>query len=130
MRLERTAARQRRTSLTPIIDVVFLLLMFFMLASTFSRYAHVDLGLAGSVEAAAEPSERRAILLSVRGAGGFAVNGQAVVAAEIAAALKRAAAGAQAQILIRPAEEARAEDLVRAVEQTRAAGVGPAVLVR
>lgn len=131
MRLEANTGTKRQMSLTPIIDVVFLLLMFFMLASTFSRYAHVELGLSGRVETAAvAPAETRNILLSVRGNGTFAVNGAAVAVDGLADALREAAENQDARVLIRPAEDAAAEALVRAVEQARASGVGPAVLVR
>lgn len=34
--------------MTSLIDVIFLLLLFFMLSSTFSRFAEVDLSAAGS----------------------------------------------------------------------------------
>lgn len=41
--------RQRRhLSLTSLIDVIFLLLLFFMLSSTFSKYAEIQLPLGGS----------------------------------------------------------------------------------
>lgn len=43
--------RQRRMSLTSLIDVIFLLLLFFMLTSTFSRYAEVELSAASGTEA-------------------------------------------------------------------------------
>lgn len=40
--------------MTPLIDVIFLLLLFFMLSSTFSRFADVKLATAGAGGAAAE----------------------------------------------------------------------------
>ena len=39
----RFAPRLRRLALTPLIDVVFLLLLFFMLTTTFSRLGEIDL---------------------------------------------------------------------------------------
>lgn len=36
-------ARRRALSMTPLIDVIFLLLLFFMLSSTFSRFGEVEL---------------------------------------------------------------------------------------
>jgi len=42
----RKLTRRRRLSLTSLIDVIFLLLLFFMLSSTFSRFAEVDLSAA------------------------------------------------------------------------------------
>mgnify|MGYP000176081015 CR=1 FL=1 len=35
--------RMRRIALTPLIDVIFLLLLFFMLSSTFSQFSEVPL---------------------------------------------------------------------------------------
>ncbi|TCO74139.1 biopolymer transporter ExbD [Rhodovulum euryhalinum] len=49
----RRAAGRRRLSLTPLIDVIFLLLLFFMLSSTFTRFAEVDLSAAGAARPAA-----------------------------------------------------------------------------
>ena len=40
-------APRRRPSLTPMIDVVFLLLVFFMLAARFGQQGAVDVALAG-----------------------------------------------------------------------------------
>lgn len=128
MRLERNGARRGGMSLTPVIDVVFLLLLFFMLASTFSRYAHVDVALAGRV-ATSPSTDATAILLSVN-ADGFAVNGESVPREGIVEALARAADGKQAKILIRPSEDALAESIVAAIEYAQGGKLGPVALVR
>lgn len=49
----RKLRRRRKFSLTSLIDVIFLLLLFFMLSSTFSRFAEVDLASASAGGAAA-----------------------------------------------------------------------------
>ncbi|MEM6618245.1 MAG: biopolymer transporter ExbD [Pseudomonadota bacterium] len=54
--------RRGRLSMTPLIDVIFLLLLFFMLSSTFSRFAEVDL-TAGSSSLVAAPSDMRPVFL-------------------------------------------------------------------
>ncbi|KPB02630.1 ExbD/TolR family protein [Ahrensia marina] len=50
MRIEASSFRRRKISMTSLIDVIFLLLLFFMLSSTFSRFSDVELssGVAGS----------------------------------------------------------------------------------
>jgi biopolymer transport protein ExbD len=50
MRIEASSFRRRKISMTSLIDVIFLLLLFFMLSSTFSRFSEVELssGAAGS----------------------------------------------------------------------------------
>ncbi len=44
----RKRTRRRRLTMTSLIDVIFLLLLFFMLSSTFSRFAEVELSTAGA----------------------------------------------------------------------------------
>lgn len=44
----RKHVRRRRLSMTSLIDVIFLLLLFFMLSSTFARFAEVDLSSASA----------------------------------------------------------------------------------
>ncbi|MBC7283967.1 biopolymer transporter ExbD [Hoeflea sp.] len=48
MRLDLPVRRHSRLSLTPLIDVIFLLLLFFMLSSTFSRYSEISFSGGGS----------------------------------------------------------------------------------
>ncbi len=56
MRVDRPARKQKPISLTPLVDVIFLLLLFFMLSSTFTTFGQLDLGApAGSGGAGAVP---------------------------------------------------------------------------
>ena len=50
--------------MTSLIDVIFLLLLFFMLSSTFSRFADVELGTAGGSSSAAQKSVPAFVKLS------------------------------------------------------------------
>lgn len=65
--------RRRAIALTPLIDVIFLLLLFFMLTTTFTRTGEIPLVAAGSgVGAADEPP----LFLRVD-PGGMSLNGHA-----------------------------------------------------
>ncbi|WP_254054657.1 biopolymer transporter ExbD [Roseovarius sp. EL26] len=44
----RKQTRRRRLTMTSLIDVIFLLLLFFMLSSTFSKFAEVELSTANA----------------------------------------------------------------------------------
>ncbi|MEM8921756.1 MAG: biopolymer transporter ExbD, partial [Pseudomonadota bacterium] len=44
----RRVRRRGRSSITSLIDVIFLLLLFFMLASTFTRFSEVDIAAASA----------------------------------------------------------------------------------
>ncbi len=48
MAVKLASVRRGRLSMTSLIDVIFLLLLFFMLTSTFSKFAEVELMNAGS----------------------------------------------------------------------------------
>jgi biopolymer transport protein ExbD len=60
MHIESGAPRRRRLiSLTPLIDVVFILLVFFMLASSFMEWRLIDLQLGGDGGGEVDPSAAR-----------------------------------------------------------------------
>lgn len=46
--------RRRKLSMTSLIDVIFLLLLFFMLTSTFSKFSEVELAAAAGAGAPAQ----------------------------------------------------------------------------
>lgn len=58
----RKSRLRRRLSMTSLIDVIFLLLLFFMLSSTFSKFAEVEL-TAGSGGARPGEAEARPLFL-------------------------------------------------------------------
>lgn len=62
--------------MTSLIDVIFLLLLFFMLSSTFSRFAEVELAAAGGTGAANTDVKMSFLQL---GAETIRVNGQEVM---------------------------------------------------
>ncbi|RAH96563.1 biopolymer transporter ExbD [Acuticoccus sediminis] len=81
------ARRRRRLPLTPLIDVIFLLLLFFMLSSTFLRFADVEVASAGAARSGAA-STGSAALLKLAGDGGLVLNGQRVEDAALMDALE------------------------------------------
>ncbi|MEM7067995.1 MAG: biopolymer transporter ExbD [Pseudomonadota bacterium] len=56
MQIETTLVKRRKLSLTPLIDVIFLLLLFFMLSSTFSRYAEVEISHGNGSASSTKPA--------------------------------------------------------------------------
>ncbi|MEY8838289.1 biopolymer transporter ExbD [Cribrihabitans sp. XS_ASV171] len=63
-------------SLTALIDVVFLLLLFFMLTSTFSSFGEIELNRSGGTQAEADQPLQRAFVQL--GANELALNGAPV----------------------------------------------------
>jgi len=85
----------RLISLTPLIDVVFILLVFFMLAASFLDWRAVDLNVAGGVSTAT--AGEGGLLIGLAADGSTSVGAVTVMAAtgtEGAAALRNAVARA------------------------------------
>ncbi len=70
--------------MTSLIDVIFLLLLFFMLSSTFTRFAEVEFTSAGSGNAA---SSERPVFLSLA-ASTLRMNGSETALDDLSQALK------------------------------------------
>lgn len=128
MRIEEQRRPRAGMSLTPVVDIVFLLLLFFMLASTFGRFAEVELGLAA--RGTTSPPAGGVAVVAVLADGRLQVDGVAVEADGITKALRRRLPDGGGQVIVRPSPEASAQDIVRALEQSAAADVGGIVMAR
>ena len=87
-------------NLTPLIDVVFLLLIFFMVTTTFTRESQLEVNLPEASSAQVASQERDRIDILINADGLYSVNGQPLVNAQ-AETLRRAVielAGDQRQI--------------------------------
>lgn len=115
---------RRRPSLTPMIDVVFLLLVFFLVAARFAPEAGLPLALPGPPA----PWEGAPRLVEVS-PGGLSLNGVPMPGPELLAALARIMPAPDAPVVVRPAGGATVQDLVAAAELLRQAGFGRLVLV-
>lgn len=88
MQFKRQRSEEVSVNLTPLIDVVFLLLIFFMVSTTFTKETHLKIDLPkASTEATVE--DPLVIDISITADGQFAVNGRALVNGQLDT-LKRA----------------------------------------
>ena len=78
MKFKRTLREELSINITPLIDVVFLLLIFFMLTTTFSRETRLLINLP---EANADIAERQSpqIEITVAREGSYTINGRALI---------------------------------------------------
>jgi biopolymer transport protein ExbD len=115
--------RQRREevgiNLTPLIDVVFLLLIFFMVSTTFTRETQLSIDLP-EAEGQVKESTREQIEILIDEAGRYRVNGQGLVDARmrtLQAAIYKISAGDTTMPMIITADaQAAHEDVVRAMD--------------
>lgn len=116
MRIDVAARRRRPLSLTSLIDVIFLLLLFFMLSSTFTRFAEVEIaaGRAGAAAASARPD----VLIRIED-GRWTINGMHFGEPEAMTELKRLEelGASKAVLLVRG--DMTSQTMVGAVERIR-----------
>ena len=115
--------RQRREevgiNLTPLIDVVFLLLIFFMVSTTFTRETQLSIDLP---EASGRPLDtpQQRIEILIDESGTYRVNGQALVDNQVRtlqAAIYRLSAGDTTMPMVITADaQAAHQDVVRAMD--------------
>ncbi|MBM96795.1 MAG: biopolymer transporter ExbD, partial [Oceanospirillaceae bacterium] len=78
MNFKRQARDDVSVNMTPLIDIVFLLLIFFMVSTTFTQENHLSIDLP---EASAEPSSApvEAIDVVISAAGDYSINGKVLL---------------------------------------------------
>ncbi|GAB3091960.1 biopolymer transporter ExbD [Aestuariicella hydrocarbonica] len=126
------ASPRKRISLTPLIDVVFILLMFFMLTSTFNQWKAIDLiSAAASAEATVVSPDTFPQLLVLHADGLLSLKGTAVRQATAMHALSvervalsslRAALDLAAPVVVLPEALANVQTIVATLEALKAAG--------
>ncbi len=95
MRLRTSRRDDLEINLAPMIDVVFLLLIFFMVTTSFNRESEIQVNLP---EASAKPQEMKEepIEISIDSSGRFFVNREVLINTQVATlklALQKVAAG-------------------------------------
>jgi biopolymer transport protein ExbD len=111
--------RKNAISLTALIDVVFILLMFFMLTSTFSKEQSIELKKSQALSASSNAAIPQ--LLLAYEDGSFAYFNTSLTKLGSLAELNTLASPEQVVNLL-PAAELRVQDIVSLLEQLRSAG--------
>lgn len=78
MKFKRQTKAQLEINLTPLIDVVFLLLIFFMVTTTFTKETRLTVDLP-EAQGVAQEQQKQQLEVTISADGRFAVNGKALV---------------------------------------------------
>jgi len=95
MKFRRQRGEEIGVNLTPLIDVVFLLLIFFMVSTTFKKETHINLNLP-EAEGEQVTAENKQIEIVISASGEYAINERALINDEfetLRAAIKKVGEG-------------------------------------
>jgi biopolymer transport protein ExbD len=118
----RPARRRAAISLTPLIDVVFILLVFFMLASSFIDWRSIT--LATPAPAGASASMDGAMLVELRADGTLRLSGEVMTPEQLAGRLRQRLAEAPDQrVLVRAGRGVALQPAVALLDRLGTLGV-------
>lgn len=108
MRLSHRREDSPDITLTPLIDVVFLLLIFFMVSTTFSQYSQLEIELPeASTEEKEDQKPPESIEIAIDVKGRYYVNGRQLVNSQLVTlkqAMRQAAGEQKAPIIVLSAD--------------------------
>ena len=106
-----TPIRRRRPSLTPMIDVVFLLLIFFMLVARFGVDKVIDINLPSAL---GQSSQYEGVprLVEIKSDNIVSLNGTQISLDQLSSKLSQLMPSPNALIIVRSSAEANTQDLL------------------
>jgi biopolymer transport protein ExbD len=128
MRIEPYPPRRRRSFLTPMIDVVFLLLLYFMLVSHYQNLCGIPLDATAIRQSGASEN---VVLVTIQEDGAVSLNGVRVDQAELEQQLRSALHdNPHLRVGVHPASAVPLQQLVQVMDQVRATGVSRLTLAQ
>ncbi len=106
-----TIIRRRRPSLTPMIDVVFLLLIFFMLVARFGVDKVIDINLPSALGQSSQ-YEGAPRLVEIKSDNIISLNGTQISLDQLSSKLSQLMPSPNALIIVRSSAEANTQDLL------------------
>lgn len=118
-RIEPVGRARARIGLTPLIDVIFILLIFFMLATRFDVWQTLDVNAGG---AAQTETEAPPLHLTVQGPAIYELGGETLEADALAARLRTDLAAHPRPVYLEPAADVSFAALMDAAALARQSG--------
>jgi biopolymer transport protein ExbD len=107
--------------MTPMLDVVFIMLIFFIVTATFVKEAGIDVNRPDAATAVSKP--RATILVAISDKGEIWINKRKVDERAVQANIERLRAeNPQGSVVIQADKEANVDKLIKVMDAARAAG--------
>ena len=121
MRFRERTDNEQRVDISPLIDMVFILLIFFMVSTTFVKDMKLDLNRPSA--SSASTASTKAVRLYIDNAGDTYLDGQPIQVWVIQSRLRELLSGSpESSVLVVTDDQVPAGRLVEVVDQARRAG--------
>ena len=120
--ISQAVAEEEEINITPMLDVVFILLIFFIVTANFIKEPGLEVNRPDSETA--EPTENAAILIAVGNAGEIYMDGRRIDKRQVKANVVRLLAeNPQGSVVIQADEKATADTIMAVMDGARESGV-------
>lgn len=125
MQLDVISKSRRKVSLTSLIDVIFLLLLFFMLSSTFSKYSQVEVvsGKSGATATNHKPD----VFINLDGQG-LKLNGVDIELSTLLIDIKNTTSSENIKAILKIGSFATSQQLIDVVEKLNSGDIKVTVI--
>jgi biopolymer transport protein ExbD len=121
-RRARREEEENEINMTPMLDIVFIMLIFFVVTASFVKESGIDVNRPGAVTA--ERKERASILIAINEHGQIWIDKRQVDVRAVRANIERLLAeNPQGAVVIQADKESKNGTLVRVMDAARQAGV-------
>ena len=112
-----------QVELTPLIDCIFLLLIFFMVTTVFISVKGLVVDLPGASDAEEEQQQKKDVNIAISADGSYSVGGVAVISSALAGAIKGAMdVNNNRNVIIQGDVEAKHKDVVYVMDMAYSVG--------
>ena len=124
MRRRGRRQEESKINLTPMLDVVFIMLIFFIVTATFVKEIGLDVNQPENEPVPVDP-EKKSIVVHVTNHDRIIIAGRDVDVRQVRANIERMhAENPEAPVIIRPHPDSTTDTMVRILDSARQAGVG------
>ena len=126
----RKSADEAEIDMTPMLDVTFIMLIFFIVTASFTKETGIDLSQSNNdTQLQQQNSKNVSVVIDITGNDEVVMEGRTIDARSVQANVQRLRAeNPEANVVVRAAATAKAQTLVTVVDQARLAGVSGVVI--
>jgi len=115
---------ETEVDMTPMLDIVFIMLIFFIVTTSFIKEAGIEIYRPNNNQSEAPPNPTSPIVIRISDTGDISIGGRLVDVGAVQANVETARSKKpKAAVIVQVAESAATGILVRVVDQTKQAGV-------